>query len=529
MTGAAGSAYGNIAAVASLVAKRQQEFSRLMETPLPENPYGIKSDMWVSLLEDRQNFPDVNDLLLFRSGFRDSISGLGLNKRLNDEERKTHRQAILHLVETFQVPEDIIRDLDEPMLGAPEVVEMFGNQVSPLFVRHACEVYQIKRFFEQYGPPTSPIRVCEIGGGFGGTAHLVLKNFDVAEFTLIDLPENLYLASLFLPLTLQGRTHAVFDPAKGAFESQRQELNFVLADFTDHVTSKFDLILNAASLGEMPRPTVSAYMDWIERALTPEGIFYSFNRANVQGIDGAKTLSDFHLDQFHLHEFLPMKQLSLPFNDVGFEAVATRAENGRPVLKDMLDPVGMLLACGFRQPVVDLMDDLKSTDLGEAQKDAFMRLETFFYEEDLDRKAEILARSDFTDSRLGAMVAVLQAMVAFVGENFETFMARSDAIAWGQLGPIAESRIRIARALVSYRANNENWTQEIEEIRRIVEPFAEFSRNLVENDSMGRLRNVLWHSITPYSTPQAPNIVAPLPGVPTRIKNRIKRMIGTAA
>lgn len=511
--------------IVALVKQRQGEFERLGKTDVPANSYGVASGFWASIFYGRENFPDAEAFMIFRNDGSDYLGGIGGYKRNTTEDKQKYINSIIRLIDTFKVPHEYILSYLEPALGAPSLIDVLGAQYSVVMLRNLCDAYETQRLFEKFSEKSSDLRICEIGAGFGATAHVLLNKLDVAEYTIIDLPQNLYLSSLFLPLTLPARSHRVFDPTDGDFADNAADLNFVAAPFTDDVSEKYDLILNSASMGEMEAGTTASYMTWIAQALSSKGVFYGFNRANVQGANGPKRLSDFHLDRLYLHELLPVTQTTTPLNDVGFQVVAGAAEQGPLIDKNVLDPLGMLLACGFNQPVVKLFQYIKKSGCSDELAKDLLLLQDFFEESHFPKKQEILDGAEFSNPHVRAMVEAISVMMACVKGDGIGFLKYSQTLDAPSLGTIFASRLQIARAIACRELDVGSWEDEVAIINGIMPPYVAYAQELVRNHGNGLMAGKFGHSITPFDT-QTGVPIGPLNSVHRRIATKISQAIG---
>lgn len=97
----------------------------------------------------------------------------------------------------------------------------------------------------------SGLRLLEIGAGYGRTAHFILSNSDIADYTILDLPNALGLAQKYLQTVL---------PA-AAFS----RLRFIpVSEFSSIESETFDLAINIDSFAEMDKEVVLEYLRYID-------------------------------------------------------------------------------------------------------------------------------------------------------------------------------------------------------------------------------------------------------------------------
>ncbi len=252
----------NFRDINALVTQRQTEI-RDAAAYAKDTVYGTVAPLWKDMFAQRANFLSAEQFHTFRHPSSEAIVGVGAQKE-QDEMSALEEQSFSSVADAHNIPDDVIAKITEPAIGAPPVHPYRGNLFSSVFLHNIPPVWRVVQAAKQFGPVGRPLRICETGAGFGGGASILHQLLDVESYTVIDLPENLYLSSLFLPIAL-GRTHCMIDPRKPESLACGAQLNFTLASFTDDLTAPpFDLIWNRASMGEMPRATAAAYVAWIK-------------------------------------------------------------------------------------------------------------------------------------------------------------------------------------------------------------------------------------------------------------------------
>lgn len=88
----------------------------------------------------------------------------------------------------------------------------------------------------------SRARILEIGGGYGGLAHLLRTAIGTVEYTIVDLPESLIYSAMYLS--------ACFEDGFRFIPNYR---------FRELAGERFDLVINTLSMSEMSEKQVRAY------------------------------------------------------------------------------------------------------------------------------------------------------------------------------------------------------------------------------------------------------------------------------
>ncbi|HEX8423404.1 MAG TPA: putative sugar O-methyltransferase, partial [Pyrinomonadaceae bacterium] len=123
--------------------------------------------------------------------------------------------------------------------------------------------------------------IVEIGAGFGGTAHWLLKlRRDVGSYTIIDLPLINVLQGYFLAEAFGAERVSLYGEdgaGAGATSAAPPKLiNVRPAHSLDTVGGAgVDVLVNENSMPEMPPHIVEKYLAWAKERVT--GIFYSYN------------------------------------------------------------------------------------------------------------------------------------------------------------------------------------------------------------------------------------------------------------
>lgn len=141
-------------------------------------------------------------------------------------------------------------------------VTIEGKRCSSIFLSHVNALLRIQRFVAQ------PKRILEIGGGYGALARIVGTAHPGVKYTIIDFPESLFYAHIFLGVNFPS---ARIDSTPAA--------DFRLVPIQECLTlsgETFDVAVNTGSLQEMPARAVAFWMQFIQERIATK-LFYSFN------------------------------------------------------------------------------------------------------------------------------------------------------------------------------------------------------------------------------------------------------------
>lgn len=153
--------------------------------------------------------------------------------------------------------------LQTPVIGNP-----YGFYVDGVFYRAGVD-YQhyyatmIARLTRSKGRRT----VLELGGGFGGLGHFLVRDYADLTYIDVDLPENMALTAFYLLSAFPDKKIALFgeiDLATADLSAYDAVVlpNFAIADLKDNAV---DLAFNSYSLAEMSLNNVANYIAQFNR------------------------------------------------------------------------------------------------------------------------------------------------------------------------------------------------------------------------------------------------------------------------
>lgn len=318
------------------------------------------SEFWQENLGLRRSFPGFNDALVLRRGPTWPLAERGADAALEEQERPWAESA--WFVASREVPPGVLEAIEESALGAPVTFEFAGRSYSAGFLTNAITTARLVHWVRERGW-ARPLRILEIGAGYGQVAHQLHQLLPIELYAICDLPENLFLSAYFLPANLD--VPASFIGAESA--APERGLAFTIPPFIDRLGEGFDLIVNTYSFQEMTLRSVHEYFDFARGALSPDGLLYSLNS---HGKDGAGIVrpSDYPVEGFSLIGFAPVRRFA-------FQALATHpyevvlgngtAPAGTAVA---LDALGAALQLGLHDEIEPLALRLSNGTLTSADR-----------------------------------------------------------------------------------------------------------------------------------------------------------------
>lgn len=170
--------------------------------------------------------------------------------------------------------------IEQPRFGDPRGILFGGRFLTRETCSHLYSAYRMRDAINRKGS-RGPLRIVEIGGGFGGTCYWLRKLLGdrVERYAIVDLPEVGMVQAFFLGsaepenLVLQG------EPVTGPSPLQLLP-HFRLTD----IDFRPNVFINQDSMPEMPESEVVRYLSWASENV--DGLFLSFNQETYAPWEG---------------------------------------------------------------------------------------------------------------------------------------------------------------------------------------------------------------------------------------------------
>jgi hypothetical protein len=269
----------------------------------------------------------------------------------------------------------------------------------------------VKELLDRYGTSKS-MRVLEVGSGWGACVYQLHHVLDVRNYTIVDLPENLYISVIHLGAVLPERRLEFIDNAgEKVREIPSNTICACLPGAIGRICAKYDLVLNSFSFQEMALDSVEAYMDWIQGILSEDGVFISINSHAKAGV---RKPSDYGYEKFHIHHwgvFRPSP--SGFFNTIPYEVVLGRRRADSPEYPaELQDGLGWLMQIGLDRDLRTLSNALVEGSLSAEQRVLLAEYSHFFSaKNDVDRLRVLEGVRTLDASPIWPFVASLLALV----------------------------------------------------------------------------------------------------------------------
>ena len=227
-----------------------------------------KSVHWEKYYNSK-NFYSENNLINFR---KNHIFSEGLDDAREDKKNKLD---MLELLELFD-HEFLKKNLPTKNVGNCNFsINFLGYYFDYGMVHHL-------KWFEEISKITFKKTkvVCEIGGGFGSLARIILKNYDV-KYISIDLPEANLLSSFFLKEHYPNKKFYLYNNyiESPVLKNLDNYDIFILPPWCKFEESlKVDCFINTRSMMEMNKNIIKKYFDLIHTHITQDGFFLNINK-----------------------------------------------------------------------------------------------------------------------------------------------------------------------------------------------------------------------------------------------------------
>ena len=157
-------------------------------------------------------------------------------------------------------------------IGVPDVGGPYGMKVNDeMLTLNSAEYARVAWRLKQVAP-AGPLRVIEIGAGYGAMARFFLQLADVERYTIIDLPEIACLQAYYLGKCFGPNAISLYGEEKEA------RVSILPPHALDHA-GKPNLVFNQDSLPEIPASAAERYLAWIRDNL--DGVFFSCNHETL--------------------------------------------------------------------------------------------------------------------------------------------------------------------------------------------------------------------------------------------------------
>lgn len=259
----------------------KQSFLKAINTDIPE--VFQPSMEWTPLQDEKRR-----ELLLTikKNTFENTLKNFFRNQKLT--RGIWNIPTAVHTIEFQTLEMKDFKELEVPEIGNPlssSVGIYCEDGIGRVVMEHKANVTFGTIRFNLFANKTltmlenidRPI-VIELGGGYGGYAHSLLKKQKNILYINLDLPELLPLSSYYLMTAYPNKKTLLFDEYKPEIDVTDYDMVFLPNWEITNIKKDFaDIFVNFRSMGEMKKETITEYLIQINRILKNGHYFYQEN------------------------------------------------------------------------------------------------------------------------------------------------------------------------------------------------------------------------------------------------------------
>jgi hypothetical protein len=211
---------------------------------------------------------------MYRNFFRDPCSAglIGVPYKMGEAGSRTMNRCYgrfflgdaLHRIDHWKAQTGNRFDLKE--LAGPSVGNPFGVSIAGTLVRSGTESqhYFAERIAQLL--PSEGAVVTEIGGGFGGMAHYLLRHRSQIKYSNFDVPESVALASYYLLKSLPDLPFLLYgEDARTTASAEHTRAVLPVFELGSLATKSVDLTFSSHTMSDLAPPAMMEYLEQIIR------------------------------------------------------------------------------------------------------------------------------------------------------------------------------------------------------------------------------------------------------------------------
>lgn len=339
-----------------------------------------------------------------------------------------------------------ISELKFPKFGNPKYLTIDDNKIPISHFFKLSTFFYINEALEIQGYEKKNLKCAEIGAGWGCIASLLIEQSYLSSYTDIDLPETLSIAAFYLTKNFPKLSYKLQTKTK----TNPTFFTFSTPQFVNYIDEKYDLIINEASLSEMPKETASAYLNWVEDHLKKNGIFIwqnGRNRSNSPHV--TIKMSDYDLARFKPLLLKPQRGRAIFQNDTALFIAATLNDEGfyNKNLNLYFEVLTQLSDIGITDDVISIYENIPKNSLNKNQIDFIKALDVFFDSGNLEKLIKFYNNST-KDKLLRMSISYIIGIKEFLDGNTKEAKRNLEEYLQYGISPVA-----LAFSTAIYRAN----------------------------------------------------------------------------
>lgn len=183
---------------------------------------------------------------------------------------------------TKDLPREVVVQTPEIMAEAGWMVDETLVNADVLRCQKAIKDLYCSGLLARLQARQGPVRIMEIGAGYGALAYQLKRLLPNAVITIVDLPETLTFSTVYLSVACEENRGIIYDGTNAEeIRSRHPDFlyvpNFLFPSLPAELSGPYDLVINIASMGEMTENQITLYLRAIARSLGETGVFYFEN------------------------------------------------------------------------------------------------------------------------------------------------------------------------------------------------------------------------------------------------------------
>lgn len=336
------------------------------------------------------------DLFGQRDGATEDSAESAMKNFLSPQSRQATGTAAWHMDNSPVVLDyiddkldaDLFSQFDMPLAGNPATFEFRDKTVSMPFLWRFL-TFQKAHETLNHLENRRYLDIVEIGAGYGCVANLWLQTGRVRSYTIVDLPENLVNSAYYLSESHPDWSIGLVEDNLG--QPAEGSVNLLTPSHIRKVLfSGFNIAINSDSLGEMPKDTAQAYVDWLSTRLADGGVFFTKN-GHRRGYDnfGVPQVSEYGYDKFRLMQFEAGNYCTSAFDDFSHIAILQKsATPGEPADRRIMDLLANLYATGLSSDLNGISKRFVADSLTQDDLQFLSACEDFFARREMQKVPE---------------------------------------------------------------------------------------------------------------------------------------------
>jgi putative sugar O-methyltransferase len=272
-----------------------EQFKKSFDLSIKDYKKDIKSLHWNNFFKEKFSNLDIKDLYDFRNNH---LSDGMDNVHFNDSSNLRLQQFKEFLLKNKKKIEDYYQYFPKKNIGnCPNQIQLGEGYIDFIFIEHLMMYLDLKKYiFEK----NNIQNICEIGGGFGSLARLIISQSKVKYF-LIDLPETNLLSAFYLNEHFKDKKIFTYEKVTNNEINEKDIAQYdiiILPPWVHLASIKIDLFINTRSMMEMNFSIINDYFKFIVKNISINGFFYNCNRYYKDTVGHPIQLHKYPYDNF---------------------------------------------------------------------------------------------------------------------------------------------------------------------------------------------------------------------------------------